>query len=89
MLSILTCESNLNIEAVGDLSLQYTQNGVTYGASYGIAQVRYLPGRPDPLWLMNPYNNLAYARQLFLRSGVTPWTCSHKTNYNPSQINQF
>jgi len=88
MTAIFTCESGINPKAVGDKSLQYVQNGITYGASYGIAQIRYLPGRPDPEWLLNPTNNLEYARQLYERSGVNPWTCSRKgVAANPGNAN--
>lgn len=46
-----------------------------YGSSTGIAQIRNLPGRPSPTWLLNPYNNLNYARKLYESQGWEPWTC--------------
>jgi len=90
MLAIFTCESNLRTEAIGDTALQYVQDGMTYGASYGVAQIRYLPGRPNPKWLLNPINNLAYARRLYLSSGVEPWTCSHRIGLsNPGHVQNY
>lgn len=78
-IAIANCESHLNTNNVGDLGLQYWQNGVLYGASYGLFQIRYLPGRPDPNWLLNPQNNINKA---FEMSGGganwSAWSCARQ-----------
>lgn len=76
MIKIFQCESGLDSKAVGDRTLTYKDGLTTYGASYGVAQIRSLPGRPEPLWLMDVHNNLSYARQLYDAHGVQPWTCA-------------
>lgn len=70
VLAIMRCESGGNPNAVGDRSTAY--------ASYGLMQVRALPGRPSPEWLLVPENNIAYAYQLYASSGFRPWTCYFK-----------
>lgn len=72
---VFTCESGLRPDAVGDLHLQFTKNGTSYGASYGVAQIRYLPGRPNPDELMNAEFNIRYAADMYHSQGWHPWTC--------------
>jgi len=81
MLAVADCESHLNPNAVGDTTLQYYQNGVRYGASYGIFQIRYLPGRPAPYKLMDPDFNIQYAYDMFKKQGARPWTCYTRGYY--------
>ena len=76
MTKIFTCESGLDSKAVGDVTLTYKAGETVYGASYGLAQIRSLPGRPTPSWLLNLDNNLSYAKQLYDAHGVQPWTCA-------------
>ena len=76
MTKIFSCESGLDSRAVGDLTLTYKDGLTTYGASYGLAQIRSLPGRPTPSWLMDVNNNLSYAKVLYDAHGVQPWTCA-------------
>ena len=45
MVAISQAESHCNMDAVGDKTLTYQQNGRTYGYSIGALQVRILPGR--------------------------------------------
>lgn len=77
---VFRCESGLNPRSVGDSELASTkrmqaETGKDYGSSIGIAQIRLLPGRPSREWLLDPYNNIQYARQLYDRQGWQPWTC--------------
>lgn len=75
---IITCESGGNQNAVGDGHLTYMHNGAQYGKSYGLFQVRHLPGRPSPEWLLQPENNVEYAARLYRSSSWKPWTCARK-----------
>jgi len=72
--AIFFAESGLRCEAVGDGGLAYVQNGVEYGKSYGVAQIRHLVGRPDPSTLLDCEKNVEYAHHLYERSGFYPWS---------------
>lgn len=72
---VFACESGLRPDAVGDLRLQFMKNGTRYGASYGVAQIRYLPGRPTPEELLQTEFNIRYAADLYHAQGWTPWSC--------------
>ena len=73
-LALAKSESQLNSKAHGDKNLTFTIDGVEYGASYGVFQIRYLPGRPSPDKLLNAEFNIRYAKALFDRYGFYPWT---------------
>lgn len=45
IVAISKAESNCRVEATGDTSLTYEQNGRVYGYSVSVLQVRILPGR--------------------------------------------
>ncbi len=82
-LAVANCESGLDANDIGDKKLQFMKNGVLYGASYGIFQIRYLPGRPDPNWLLNPQNNIDKAFEM--SAGGTKWSawsCARKLGIN-------
>lgn len=69
--AIMMCESSGNPNAVGDKRTKYW--------SYGLMQIRALPGRPNPSWLLVPENNISYAYSLWSTSGWSPWlNCSRK-----------
>lgn len=74
----MKCESGGNPSSIGDTHLTYTQDGVLYGYSVGLMQVRRLPGRPERDWLLNPENNIAYSARLYSARGWQPWTCAKK-----------
>lgn len=76
--AIANCESGFNDQAIGDGHLQFMQNGIQYGASYGVFQIRYLKGRPAPSQLLDPEFNVRYAAGLYAAQGFQPWTCSRK-----------
>ncbi len=58
---VVMCESSGNPNAVGDKNTKYH--------SYGLFQIRALPGRPSPEWLLVPENNIAYAYELYIKEG--------------------
>jgi hypothetical protein len=58
---IMMCESGGNPNAVGDKDTEYF--------SYGLMQIRALPDRPEPEWLLVPENNIKYAYQIWLQEG--------------------
>lgn len=78
-LAIAKAESNLEVDRVGDKHIMYEQDGKTYGMSCGVFQIRTLPGRPSCEEMLDPEKNIAFAKQLYDKSGWTPWTV-WKTN---------
>ncbi len=74
-LRIMECESHGDENAIGDGHLTFWRNGKEYGSSYGLFQIRNLPGRPAPEWLLVPENNVQYAYKLYQASKWNPWTC--------------
>lgn len=78
-IAIANCESGIDANDIGDKRLQFMKNGTLYGASYGIFQIRYLPGRQDPNWLLDPQNNINKAYEM---SGGganwSAWSCARK-----------
>lgn len=82
-------ESGLSCSAVGDNHLVCTDelmgdgrtlkehciaDGVEYGRSYGVAQIRYLPGRPTPEALLNCETNIKYAHGMWKAQSWYPWS---------------
>ena len=80
-IAIARAESGLRADAIGDGHISYLQDGVEYGMSYGIFQIRHLPGRPTPAELLDPDFNIKYAHRLFLRSGFYPWSAYTSKSY--------
>lgn len=75
-LAVADCESHLRANAVGDGHLTFNANGVEYGKSYGVFQIRHLQGRPNPDYLLNAKNNIDYAYEMYERQGgFQAWTC--------------
>lgn len=72
--AIFFAESGLRCEAVGDGGLAYFQDGVEYGKSYGVAQIRHLPGRPDPGTLLDCESNIRHAYGMWQAQGWNPWS---------------
>lgn len=80
--AVFKSESGLRCEAVGDTDLQFTRNGIVYGASYGIAQIRYLPGRPTPDQLKDCKFAITYAKQLRdKQGGFQAWSAYSNGSY--------
>lgn len=57
------------------------RDGKAYGTSYGIFQIRYLPGRPEPEELSDWKFNIQYAHQIYQRSGWLPWSTFKNDSY--------
>lgn len=89
-------ESGLSCSAVGDNHLVCTDelmgdgrtlkehciaDGVQYGRSYGVAQIRYLPGRPSPDELLDCNINLKYAHGMWRAQGFAPWSAYTNRSY--------
>lgn len=68
-LAIARGESGFNPAAVGD---KYPIGGI-YAPSYGLFQIRGLPGRPSAEQLLNPEFNVQYAANLYRQQGWRPW----------------
>lgn len=77
-LKIANKESSCNPMAVGDKHLTYYQNGIQYGMSCGLLQVRYLPERPSCSEMQNPEANARYALSLYNSGGFRHWTVCNK-----------
>lgn len=75
---VMQCESGGRSDAVGDTKLAYWLNNTKYGESYGLFQIRYLPGRPSPDQLLDPAFNIEYAANMHHGQGFRPWTCARK-----------
>ena len=88
---IARCESGLNPERIGDEHLTSKDGDETIGRSIGIFQIRTGGRDGGKVWnrakangmtvaefekkMMNPEENIKYAKQVFDRSGGwTPWT---------------
>ena len=79
-LKIARCESQLNHLAVGDHKIAYVKDGKEYGKSYGVFQIRSLPGRPEPTELFDRDFNIEYAYQVYQRQGWDAWMwCSNNS----------
>lgn len=72
--AVMMGESGGRSGAKGD---DYPINGVR-AASYGLFQIRALPGRPAPAQLVDPEFNVRYAAQMYKQQGWGPWTVARK-----------
>jgi len=73
-LAIAKAESGLRCDAVGDGHIAFTKDTIEYGKSYGVFQIRYLVGRPNPSQLLNCEFNINYAYGLYQAHGWHPWS---------------
>ncbi len=71
---VMMGESGGRANAVGD---NYPIRGQTI-PSYGLFQIRALPGRPAPQQLSDPEFNVKYAAQMYNQQGWRPWTAAKK-----------
>ena len=71
--AVMKAESSCRVDAVGDGHITYVQDGITYGMSCGLWQIRYLPGRPSCEEMKDPVKSTAYAATLFKANGWKPW----------------
>lgn len=72
--AVMKAESSCRVDAVGDGHITYVQDGITYGMSCGLFQIRMLPGRPPCSEMHDPSKNIAYAGRMFKASGWKPWS---------------
>lgn len=80
-LAVAYAESGRRCNAVGDGGLQFNRDGVKYGASYGVFQIRYLKGRPSPEQLLDCRTNILFAKSMFDRQGFKPWSVFTSKKY--------
>jgi len=85
---IAKAESLLNPEAIGDKHLIFQKDGKDYGMSCGLFQIRVLQGRPSCEWLLNPDNNIKYAKEIYdfyernYGDGWLAWSTYKNGRYN-------
>ena len=73
--AIAQAESGCTADRRGDGHLIYYLGAIRYGDSWGLFQVRYLPGRPTPEQLTDYKTNVAFAYLLYKSKGTwTDWT---------------
>jgi hypothetical protein len=71
---VMLGESGGRADAVGD---NYPIKGLL-APSYGLFQIRALPGRPAPDQLTDAEFNIKYAADLYKAQGWRPWTAARK-----------
>lgn len=82
MYGICKAESMGNPKATGDTSLTFVKDGVTYGMSCGMLQVRVLPGRGITCEQMhNPEQNVAKAYEIWKAQSYTAWSVYSNGKY--------
>jgi hypothetical protein len=80
--AIFTAESGLTCSSEGDKHLKYLKDGKEFGASYGVAQIRHLPGRPEPKQLKDCKYNIDYAYRMFASQGnFSAWSAYKNKSY--------
>jgi hypothetical protein len=72
-LAIAKAESGLRCDAIGDGSLN--------PKSYGLFQIRAFWNRPPPEKLLDCYENIKYAHEIFNYSGWSPWSAYTNGSY--------
>ena len=80
-LAVAKAESGMRCDAVGDGHIAFVKNEIEYGKSYGVFQIRYLVGRPDPSKLLDCEFNINYAYGLYLARGWQPWSAYTSSAY--------
>lgn len=79
--AVARAESGLRPHAIGDYTLDFKgKDGNVYGASYGVFQIRSLPGRPMVKDLLDAKFNIEYAYKM--SKGGTVWTAWSAYNNN-------
>lgn len=86
-IAIAKCESGLNPTRIGDKNLITYNGDDIVGNSIGLFQIRtggkdFNRARannmtPDEFrkWMLDPVENIKYAREIYDRQGWGPWTC--------------
>jgi len=89
MVKIMRCESQGNHKAIGDTKIAYIKDGIVYGMSYGLFQVRHLEGRPDPAKLFDPKHNIETAKKIYDTQGLNAWRNCNEMTKNGSSETSF
>ena len=71
--AVAMAESGLNANAEGDSSTAYS--------SWGVFQIRELPGRPEASQLVKYKFNIKYAYNMWKTQGWYPWSCYTNNSY--------
>lgn len=80
-LAVAKAESGMRCDAIGDGHIAFTKNEIEYGKSYGVFQIRYLVGRPDPSKLLDCAFNINHAHGMYLAQGWRPWSAFTNGSY--------
>lgn len=72
--AVMMAESGGRSDAIGDGHLTYYVNGIKFGYSVGLFQIRQLPGRPSTTSLMSPEFNIRHAAGMWRSQGWKPWS---------------
>ncbi len=73
MTAIATAESHCRVDATGDTTITYQQNGRTYGYSLSVFQVRILPGR-EQCDVHDLVVNVQCAHSVWQSQGYRAWS---------------
>jgi hypothetical protein len=73
MVAISQAESSCRVDALGDTSIQYSENGREYGYSVSAFQVRILPGR-EHCDVFDLSVNVACAHKIWQGQGLSAWS---------------
>lgn len=80
--AIAKAESNLDASREGDQHIRFEKNGIIYGSSWGVFQIRYLEGRPSPEKLLYWKFNIEEAKRMFDRKGGwSDWSAYNNGRY--------
>lgn len=80
MMAIAKAESNCRLDAMGDTSLTYQNNGRTYGFSVGPFQIRIMEGRED-CDTFDLATNVMCAYRIYSGQGLNAWTVYKNGRY--------
>lgn len=78
-IAVARAESNLEAHRVGDKHLAWDDG--RNGMSCGLMQIRVFPDRPSCDELLDPVENIKYARKLYEKSGWQPWSTFNSGRY--------
>jgi hypothetical protein len=79
--AVMRAESSCRSDAVGDNHITYVQDGITYGMSCGLFQIRILPGRDTCEAYKNPEHAIRKAGLMFKGQGWRPWSAFTSGKY--------
>lgn len=79
--AVMRAESGCRSDAVGDNHITYVQNGITYGMSCGLFQIRILPGRDSCEAYKDPSHAIKKAGLMFKGQGWKPWSAFTNGKY--------